>query len=149
MKRFLASTEIAITTALSMTNKEAVEIIMIYEPTDLNGDECLASECAINMCLIDVATYGIDHWVSFSPVLVVNIFRATALEVLDEIMDEVESRSAGEDIIDEMLGTTQTERIDYKKALIGMKEGSIRYFDALSLYMEIHEEVKEKYYLVE
>ena len=142
MKKSSTSIEIVTTTASSMTNKEAVEIIMIYE-----ADECLASECAINMCLIDVATYGVDHWVSFSPVLVVDIFRTTAEEVLGEIMDEVESRSAGEGIIDEMLGTTQTERIDYKQALIGMKEGSIRYFDALSLYMEIHEEVKEKYYL--
>ena len=126
----------------SMTNNEAIKIIIKYE-----ADECLVSECAVNMCLIDVATHGINQWVTWSPVLVVDIFRRTAEEVLDEIMDEVESRSAGENIIDEILVSVQTERINYKEALIGMKEGAVRYFDALSLYTEIHEEVKEKYYL--
>jgi len=127
---------------LSMTNNEAIKTILVYQ-----ADDCIVTECAVNMCLIDVTTYGVDMWATWSPIVVVDIFRKTAEEVLVEIMDEVESRSAGEDIIDEMLGSIQTERIDYKKALTGMKDGAIRYFDALSLYVEIHEEVKEKYFL--
>jgi hypothetical protein len=125
-----------------MTNNEAIKTIISYNTTD-----SLANECAVSMCLIDVASYGVDEWVTWSSQTVIEIFRNTADEVLDEIMDEVESRSAGEDIIDELLGTAQTERIDYKQALVGMKEGSIRYFKALALYTEIHEDVKGKYYL--
>ena len=125
-----------------MKNNEAIKTIIKYQV-----DECLVTECAVNMCLIDVTTYGVDQWVTWPSVVVVDIFRNTADDLLGEIMNEVESRSAGEDIIDEMLGTIQAERIDYKKALTGMKDGAIRYFDALSLYVEIHEKVKEKYYL--
>ena len=99
------------------------------------------------MCLVDVSSYGVDEWVTWSNQSVMEIFRNTADEVLSDIMNEVESRSAGEDIIDELLGTAQTERIDYKQALVGMKEGSLRYFKALSIYTKIHENVKEKYYL--
>ena len=124
-----------------MTNNEAIKTIISYNTTD-----SLADECAVSMCLIDVASYGVDEWVTWSSQTVTDIFRNTAEEVLSEIMSEVESRSAGEDIIDEMLGSVQTERIDYKKALTGMKDGAIRYFDALSLYVEIHEKVKEKLY---
>lgn len=127
---------------LFMKNNEAIKTIIKYQV-----DDCLVADCAVNMCLIDVTTYGVDQWVTWSSVVVADIFRNTAEEVLSDIMSEVESRSAGEDIIDEMLGSVQTERIDYKKALTGMKDGAIRYFDALSLYVEIHEKVKEKYYL--
>ena len=128
---------------LAMTNNDAIKTIIRYSTTDDNP----ANECAVNMCLIDVASYGVDEWVTWSHTSVIDIFRTTATEVLDEIMTEVESKSAGEDIIDELLGSYQAERIDYKRALTGMKEGSIRYFEALTIYTEIHDEVKGKYYL--
>ena len=125
-----------------MTNNEAITTIISYQKED---DP--VSDCAVNMCLIDVATYGVDEWITWSTVSVMEIFRSTAEAVLDDIMSEVESKSAGEDIIDELLGTTQTERIDYKRALIGMKTGSLMYFEALILYTEIHNEVTGKFYL--
>ena len=105
-----------------MTNNDAIKTVISYNTTDSP-----ANECAVSMCLIDVASYGVDDWVTWSNQSVIEIFRNTAEEVLDEIMTEVESRSVGEDIIDELLGTAQTERIDYKRALVGMKEGSVRY----------------------
>jgi hypothetical protein len=125
-----------------MTNNDAIKTVISY-----NTSDSPANECAVSMCLIDVASYGVDDWVTWSNQSVIEIFRNTAEEVLDEIMTEVESRSAGEDIIDEILGTAQTERIDYKQALVGMKEGSVRYFNALAIYAKIHEDVKAKYYL--
>ena len=125
-----------------MTNNDAIKTVISY-----NTSDSLANECAVSMCLIDVASYGVDDWVTWSNQSVIEIFRNTAEEVLDEIMNEVESRSVGEDIIDELLGTAQTERIDYKQALVGMKEGSVRYFNALAIYTKIHEDVKGKYYL--
>jgi len=127
---------------LFMTNNDAIKTVISY-----NTSDSPANECAVSMCLIDVASYGVDDWVTWSNQSVIEIFRNTAEEVLDEIMNEVESRSVGEDIIDELLGTAQTERIDYKQALVGMKEGSVRYFNALAIYTKIHEDVKAKYYL--
>ena len=64
-------------------------------------------------------------------------------------MNDIIGKAAGEDIIDELLGSNQTERIDYKRALSGMKEGSVDLFNALIKYIELHEEVKGHYYLVE
>ena len=142
MRRSLISITIAITTGSYMTNNETIKLIISHQE-----EKCMVTECAVNMCLIDVATWGVDQWVKWSPVLIADIFRNTAEEVLEDVMNEVESQSMGESIIDELLTCNQAERIDYKKALIGMKSGAIRYFDALSLYMEIHEEVKQKYYL--
>ena len=127
---------------LAMTNNQAITTIISYQTED---DPVV--DCAVNMCLIDVATYGVDEWITWSTLSVMEIFRRTAEAVLDDIMNEVESKSVGEDIIDELLGTAQTERIDYKRALAGMKSGSIMYFEALILYTEIHNEVTGKYYL--
>jgi hypothetical protein len=128
-----------------MTGEEAVQIIADY----LTGKDDKVVDVALNMCMIDIASFGVDEWVTWSDLEIVHIFRNTADDTLSDLMDEIVSRSAGEDIIDELLGSNQTERIDYKRALSGMKEGSVDLFNALIKYIELHEEVKGHYYLVE
>ena len=145
MRKHLVSIKNVTIMDSSMTNNDAIKTIISYQ-TD---DDDAGTECAVNMCLIDVTTYGVDEWVTWSTMTTIDIFRSTAEEVLSDIMNEVESKSAGEDIIDELLGSKQIERIDYKRALFGMKEGAVKYFDSLALYVEIHDEVKGKYYLMD
>ena len=128
-----------------MTSEEAVQIIADY----LTDKDDKVVDVALNMCMIDIASFGVDEWVTWSNLEIVHIFRNTADDTLSDLMDEIVSRSAGEDIIDELLGSNQTERIDYKRALSGMKEGSVDLFNALIKYIELHEEVKGHYYLVE
>ena len=128
-----------------MTGEEAVQIIADY----LTDKEDKVVDVALNMCMIDIASFGVDEWVTWSDLEIIYIFRNTADDTLSDLMDEIVSRSAGEDIIDELLGSNQTERIDYKRALSGMKEGSVDLFNALIKYIELHEEVKGHYYLVE
>ena len=128
-----------------MTSEEAVQIIADY----LTDKDDKVVDVALNMCMIDIASFGVDVWVTWSNLEIVHIFRNTADDTLSDLMDEIVSRSAGEDIIDELLGSNQTERIDYKRALSGMKEGSVDLFNALIKYIELHEEVKGHYYLVE
>tara|TARA_R110002020_G_scaffold439027_1_gene649514 strand:+ start:108 stop:494 length:387 start_codon:yes stop_codon:yes gene_type:complete len=128
-----------------MTGEEAVQIIADY----LTDKDDKVVDVALNMCMIDIASFGVDEWVTWSNLEIVHIFRNTADDTLSDLMDEIVSRSAGEDIIDELLGSNQTERIDYKRALSGMKEGSVDLFNALIKYIELHEEVKGHYYLVE
>jgi hypothetical protein len=128
-----------------MTGEEAVQIIADY----LTNKDDKVVDVALNMCMIDIASFGVDEWVTWSDLEIIHIFRNTADDTLSDLMDEIVSRSAGEDIIDELLGSNQTERIDYKRALSGMKEGSVDLFNALIKYIELHEEVKGHYYLVE
>ena len=128
-----------------MTGEEAVQIIADY----LTDKDDKVVDVALNMCMIDIASFGVDEWVTWSDLEIVHIFRNTADDTLSDLMDEIVSRSAGEDIIDDLLGSNQSERIDYKRALSGMKEGSVDLFNALIKYIELHEEVKGHYYLVE
>ena len=128
-----------------MTGEEAIQIIADY----LTDKDDKVVDVALNMCMIDIASFGVDEWVTWSDLEIIHIFRNTADDTLSDLMDEIISRSAGEDIIDELLGSNQTERIDYKRALSGMKEGSVDLFNALIKYIELHEEVKGHYYLVE
>lgn len=130
---------------LQMTSEEAVQIIISY----LTDKEDKVVDVALNMCMIDIASYGVDEWVTWSDFEIVHLFRNVADDTLTDLIDEIMSKSAGEDIIDELLGSNQTERIDYKRALSGMKNGSVDLFNALIKYMELHEEVKGHYYLVE
>lgn len=131
--------------ALQMTSEEAVQIIIDY----LEDRDDKVVDVALHMCMIDLASFGVDDWVEWSNLEIVHLFRNVADDTLSDLMDDIIGKSAGEDIIDELLGSNQTERIDYKRALSGMKEGSVDLFNALIKYIEIHEEVKGHYYLVE
>ena len=131
--------------ALQMTSEEAVQIIIDY----LEDRDDKVVDVALHMCMIDLASFGVDDWVEWSSLEIVHLFRNVADDTLSDLMDDIIGKAAGEDIIDELLGSNQTERIDYKRALSGMKEGSVDLFNALIKYIEIHEEVKGHYYLVE
>ena len=131
--------------ALAMNDVEAVQFIIDY----LKETDDKVVDVALQMCLIDVSSFGVDDWVEWSDLEIIQIFRNTADDTLSDIMNDVEGVAAGESIIDELLGSEQSERIDYKRALSGMKSGSIGLFNALIKYIEIHDEVKGKYYLVE
>ena len=133
------------TMALAMNDIEAVQFIIDY----LKDADDKVVDVALQMCLIDISSFGVDDWVEWSDLEIVQIFRNTADDTLSDIMDDVEGVAAGESIIDELLGSEQSERIDYKRALSGMKSGSIGLFNALIKYIEIHDEVKGRYYLVE
>ena len=128
-----------------MTSEEAVQIIIDY----LDGKDDKVVDVALHMCMIDLASFGVDDWVEWSSFEIIHLFRNVADDTLSDLMNDVMGKAAGEDIIDELLGSNQTERIDYKRALSGMKEGSVDLFNALIKYIEIHEEVKGHYYLVE
>ena len=128
-----------------MNDVEAVQCIIDY----LKDTDDKVVDVALQMCLIDISSFGVDDWVEWSDLEIVEIFRNTADDTLSDIMNDVEGVAAGEDIIDELLGSKQSERIDYKRALSGMKSGSVELFNALIKYIEIHDEIKGKYYLVE
>ena len=131
--------------ALQMTSEEAVQIIIDY----LEDRDDKVVDVALHMCMIDLASFGVDDWVEWSAFEIIHLFRNVADDTLSDLMNDIMGKAAGEDIIDELLGSNQTERIDYKRALSGMKEGSVDLFNALIKYIEIHEEVKGHYYLVE
>ena len=130
---------------LQMTSEEAVQIIIDY----LEDRDDKVVDVALHMCMIDLASFGVDDWVEWSAFEIIHLFRNVADDTLSDLMNDIMGKAAGEDIIDELLGSNQTERIDYKRALSGMKEGSVDLFNALIKYIEIHEEVKGHYYLVE
>jgi hypothetical protein len=131
--------------ALQMTSEEAVQIIIDY----LDDKDDKVVDVALHMCMIDLASFGVDDWVEWSSLEIIHLFRNVADDTLSDLMNDIIGKAAGEDIIDELLGSNQTERIDYKRALSGMKEGSVDLFNALIKYIELHEEVKGHYYLVE
>jgi len=130
---------------LQMTSEEAVQIIIDY----LDDKDDKVVDVALHMCMIDLASFGVDDWVEWSAFEIIHLFRNVADDTLSDLMNDIMGKAAGEDIIDELLGSNQTERIDYKRALSGMKEGSVDLFNALIKYIELHEEVKGHYYLVE
>ena len=54
-----------------MTGEEAVQIIADY----LTDKEDKVVDVALNMCMIDIASFGVDEWVTWSDLEIIHIFR--------------------------------------------------------------------------
>jgi len=124
--------------ALYMTEEEALAIVKTFtEPGDV------VQNCAVDLAVFDIIEFGLEDWLSWHPYHIVGMFIDMAESTLDDIVDEIDARAAGEELIDEMLGSEQTERIDYPRAVRGMKEGSINLFYSLLEYINIHNHIKQ------
>ena len=124
--------------ALSMTEDEAVAMVNSFnEPGDA------VQNCAVDLAIFDIIEFGLEEWVSWQSYHIVGMFIDMAESTLDDVVDEIDARAAGEELIDEMLGSEQTERIDYPRAVRGMKEGSINLFYSLLEYINIHNHIKQ------
>ena len=112
--------------ALYMTEEEALAMVKTFtEPGDV------VQNCAVDLAVFDIIEFGLEDWLSWHPYHIVGMFI------------DMDARAAGEELIDEMLGSEQTERIDYPRAVRGMKEGSINLFYSLLEYINIHNHIKQ------
>ena len=71
--------------------------------------------CASNLVIIDLNKFGYDEWKTWNESKITDIFLEVFNDAMDEILDTIDSYSAGEELIDEVLGTEQTYTIDHAK----------------------------------
>ena len=60
---------------------------------------------------------------------------------MTELLDELKSNYAGEQLIDELLGSDQTQRVDHDRAVNGVKDGAVKMMQTLRMYLKIKRDI--------
>ena len=106
-----------------------------------NDDLQDIADCAGNLVIIDLNKFGYDTWKTWNESKITDIFLEVFNEAMDEILDTIDSYSAGEDLIDEVLGTEQTYTIDHAKSARLMKDCGLKMMSTMGMYMKIKREI--------
>ena len=119
-----------------MTQEEA---LMRIEAMRAEGDK--TKNAAIDLCLHDIQAEGFDDWLRWDSLDVACTFAEMTADAVNDLIEEINSKQAGEVLIDEVLGVTQ-DRIETLETSKRLALASARMFKVLVKYISIHEYLK-------
>lgn len=129
-----------------MTKEKAIEYILEHA-SKLPVKEAMACHIAAG----DLQEYGIEEWIEWSPIAVMDIFVGIAAESSANSLDNVKAHLIGEEFIDELtseyiLDNETQERMDVYVTMSNLRESMLEVFDAMQAYFEVQLKIREKYY---
>ena len=119
-----------------MTQEEA---LIRIEGMRMEGNK--TKNAAIDLCLHDIQAEGFDNWLRWDSLDVANTFAETASDAVNDLIEDINSKQAGEVLIDEVLGVGQ-DRIETLETSKILALASARMFKVLVKYISIHEYLK-------
>jgi len=119
-----------------MTQEEA---LMRIEAMRAEGDK--TKNAAIDLCLHDIQAEGFDDWLRWDSLDVACTFAEMTADAVNDLIEEINSKQAGEVLIDEVLGVAQ-DRIETLETSKRLALASARMFKVLVKYISIHEYLK-------
>jgi len=124
-----------------MTETQAIEYIRNIISDTKGSDYAAVTDCAGSLCIIDISNFGLEDWLSWTPEEVVSLFTEVMDSTMTELLDEFKSNYAGEQLIDELLGSDQTQRVDHDRAVNGVKDGAVKMMQSLRMYLKIKRDI--------
>ncbi len=99
------------------------------------------NNAAIDLCLHDIRAEGFDDWLAWDSLDVATTFSEMTDDAVGDLIEEINSKQAGQVLIDEVLGVEQ-DRIDTLETSKRLALASARMFKVLVKYISIHEYMK-------
>ena len=124
-----------------MTETQAIEYIRNIISDTKGSDYEAVTDCAGSLCIIDISNFGLEDWLSWTPEEVVSLFTEVMDSTMTELLDEFKSNYAGEQLIDELLGSDQAQRVDHDRAVNGVKDGAVKMMQTLRMYLKIKRDI--------
>ena len=128
-----------------ITDEDALRYIDIFisdcHEHATSQDEYDISDCAGSLCRIDIEKFGYDEWKTWTTEDIVKIFVQVTDSTMSDLLDELASSYAGEELIEELLGSQQTFKVDYERAAHGVKAGAVKLMKSLGMYLKIKREI--------
>jgi len=124
-----------------MTETQAIEYIRNIISDTKGSDYEDVTDCAGSLCIIDIANFGLEDWLSWTSEEIVTLFTEVMDSTMTELLDELKSNYAGEQLIDELLGSDQAQRVDHDRAVNAVKDGAVKMMESLRMYLEIKREI--------
>lgn len=97
------------------------------------------------LAITDAVDHGVDVWVGWGPVTVVNSFMSYSAEGSERLANMI---SSGDDMVKTMLaaGVYPQEEFSLTRAAFTMRESFLDTLEAMACYFDIHQKSKELYY---
>ena len=124
-----------------ITDEDALRYIDIFMNDCEDDDDFEIVDCAGNLCKIDIDKFGYDEWKLWTAEDIVNIFIEVTDSTMTDLLDQLASSYAGEELIEELLGSDQTFKVDYERAAHGVKSGAVKLMKSLGMYLKIKREI--------
>jgi hypothetical protein len=115
------------------------EVLQKVESLRRDGNK--TNNCAVDLCLNDINTYGYGDWLLWDSLDVASMFSEMTDDAVKDLLDEINSQQAGQTLIDEVLGVEQ-DRIDTLEESKKLALASSQMFKVLVKYVSIHEYLK-------
>tara|TARA_R100000388_G_C7204396_1_gene140219 strand:+ start:323 stop:703 length:381 start_codon:yes stop_codon:yes gene_type:complete len=119
-----------------MTQEEA---LIRIEAMRAEGNK--TKNAAIDLCLHDIQAEGLEDWLQWDSLDVATTFSEMTDDAVTDLIEEINSKQAGQVLIDEVLGVEQ-DRIDTLETSKKLAMASARMFKVLVKYIAIHEYMK-------
>ena len=116
-----------------ITDEDALRYIDIFMNDCEDDDDFEIVDCAGNLCRIDIQKFGYDEWKLWTAEDIVKIFIEVTDATMDELLTELASSYAGEELIEELLGSEQTFKVDYERAAHGVRVGAVKMMQSLGM----------------
>ena len=123
-----------------MTQEEA---LIRIEGMRMEGNK--TNNAAIELCIHDIQAEGLDDWLQWDSLDVASTFAEMTADAVNDLIEEINSKQAGEVLIDEVLGVDQ-DRIETLETSKRLAIASARMFNVLVKYISIHEYLKLSLY---
>jgi len=124
-----------------ITDEDALRYIDIFMDDCEDDDDFEIVDCAGNLCKIDIQKFGYDEWKLWTSEDIVKIFIEVTDSTMSDLLDELASSYAGEELIEELLGSEQTFKVDYERAAHGVRVGAVKMMKSLGMYLKIKREI--------
>jgi hypothetical protein len=119
-----------------MTKKQAIKWVKSMRLQQ--GD---ATNCAVDLCIYDIEMHGLNDWLGWDPIDISKMFAEMTRDSVKQMIDEIDSKQAGESLIDELLGSDQ-ERLDILEESKKLATTTTKMLEVLTKYHSIHEFIK-------
>ena len=119
-----------------MTQEEA---LIRIEGMRMEGNK--TNNAAIDLCLHDIQAEGFDNWLRWDSLDVASTFAEMTADAVNDLVEDINSKQAGEVLIDEVLGVAQ-DRVETLETSKRLALASARMFKVLVKYISIHEYLK-------
>ena len=98
-----------------ITDEDALRYIDIFisdcHEHATSQDEYDIPDCAGSLCRIDIEKFGYDEWKTWTTEDIVKIFVEVTDSTMSDLLDELASSYAGEELIEELLGSDLQGRL--------------------------------------
>ena len=119
-----------------MNQQDAIERI---EAMRMDGNT--TNNAAVDLCVHDIQAYGWRDWLMWDMHDVTSMFSEMTDVAVEELILTINSKQAGQVLIDEVLGAEQ-DRIDVLEESKKLAMASAQMFKVLVKYVSIHEYMK-------